>query len=199
MEPVKLGCVIMASGLGRRFGGNKLMADFGGAPMISRVLDATDGIFDRRIVVTRHANVEAFCKEKGVPVVVHDLPHRSDTVRLGLQTVGTELDGCLFCPADQPLLSRETILSFAQSAEREKEVMWRAACGDVFGAPVLFPKWAFPELLTLPEGKGGNVLVKKYPEQVHAVSVRDERELWDVDTPEDLERLLLVLKGSFLA
>ena len=32
----KLGCVIMASGLGKRFGGNKLMEDFHGKPMIQR-------------------------------------------------------------------------------------------------------------------------------------------------------------------
>ena len=32
------GCVIMASGMGKRFGGNKLMADFGGKPMICRIL-----------------------------------------------------------------------------------------------------------------------------------------------------------------
>ena len=36
MEP--LGCVIMASGTGQRFGGNKLLADFGGRPLISCIL-----------------------------------------------------------------------------------------------------------------------------------------------------------------
>lgn len=190
MKRVTLGCVIMASGLGMRFGGNKLMVDFGGQPMIAQVLDATEGIFARRVVVTRHADVEAFCKARGVVAVLHDMPHRSDTVRLGLQAMGTDLDGCLFCPGDQPLLSRETIMSFVQRAEQENEVIWRAACGDRVGAPVLFPKWTFPELLNLPEGKGGNVLVKKYPEQVRTVPVRDEFELWDVDTPEDLKRLL---------
>ena len=34
-----LGCVVMASGLGRRFGGNKLMADFCGAPLIANALE----------------------------------------------------------------------------------------------------------------------------------------------------------------
>lgn len=38
-----IGCVIMASGLGKRFGSNKLMADFNGKPMIYRILSATDG------------------------------------------------------------------------------------------------------------------------------------------------------------
>ena len=40
-----LGCVIMASGLGKRFGGNKLMADFDGQPLICRALTVTDGLF----------------------------------------------------------------------------------------------------------------------------------------------------------
>ena len=42
----QIGCVIMASGLGKRFGGNKLMADFHGKPMIQRSLNATEGLFD---------------------------------------------------------------------------------------------------------------------------------------------------------
>ena len=37
-----IGCVIMASGLARRFGSNKLLADFGGRPLLCRALDATD-------------------------------------------------------------------------------------------------------------------------------------------------------------
>ena len=52
-----LGCVIMASGLGKRFGGNKLMADFDGQPLICRALTVTDGLFSHRVVVTRHADV----------------------------------------------------------------------------------------------------------------------------------------------
>ena len=98
-----VGCVIMASGLGKRFGGNKLMADFRGQPMIGRILEATEGLYLRRVVVTRHEDVEAFCRERGVAAVTHDLPGRNDTVRLGLNAVG-EVDGCLFCPGDQPLL-----------------------------------------------------------------------------------------------
>ena len=57
------------------------------------------------------------------------------------------------------------------------------------GSPVLFPKWAFPELLALPEGKGGSFVLKKYPGQVRMLPVRDKYELMDVDTPEDLKFL----------
>lgn len=190
-SPRNIGCVIMASGLGKRFGGNKLMADFLGQPMVCRILDATEGIFSRRVVVTRHEDVAALCRERGMDVVLHALPHRSDTVRLGLEAIG-HVDCCMFCPGDQPLLRRETILKLAENACADPRNIWRAACGETQGAPVVFPQWTFPELLSLPEGKGGNVLIKKYPEHLRTADVRDLYELQDVDSPEDLEKLLRI-------
>ena len=182
------GCVIMASGLGNRFGGNKLMADFLGKPLISRILDATDGLFAKRVVVTRHNSVAELCKEQGIPVVLHDLPHRSDTVRLGLEAIG-DVDRCMFCPGDQPLLSKETIASLLLSAMRNPESIWRTFCGSTPGSPVLFPRWSFPELLALPEGKGGGVIIKQHPEKCKMLPISDPWELMDADTPEILEQL----------
>ena len=183
-----VGCVIMASGLGKRFGGNKLMASFRGQPMIAQILGATDGIFDRRVVVTRHEDVAAFCREQGVEVVFHNLPNRNDTVRLGLEAVGN-MDGCLFCPGDQPLLKRDTVEALVSAWQAEPEFIWRTVYGDQPGAPILFPQWAFAELRTLPEGRGGAVLAKKYPERVRLHPVRDRLELMDVDTRETLKEL----------
>ena len=183
-----MGCVIMASGLGKRFGGNKLMAEFGGQPMIARILAATDDSFDRRVVVTRHEAVAAYCRARNVEVVLHNLPNRNDTVRLGLEAVG-EVDGCMFCPGDQPLLKKETIEALINGWKRESDCIWRPSFEDQPGAPVLFPKWAFSELLTLPEGKGGGFLARKYPERVRLHPVRDPYELMDVDTRETLREL----------
>ena len=183
-----MGCVIMASGLGKRFGGNKLMAEFGGQPMIARILAATDDSFDRRVVVTRHEAVAAYCRARNVEVVLHNLPNRNDTVRLGLEAVG-EVDGCMFCPGDQPLLKKETIEALINGWKRESDCIWRPSFEDQPGAPILFPKWAFSELLTLPEGKGGGFLARKYPERVRLHPVRDPYELMDVDTQETLREL----------
>ena len=182
------GCVILASGEGRRFGSNKLMADFLGQPMITRILDATEQLFSRRVVVTRHQAVAKLCAEKNIPVILHDLPHRSDTVRLGLEAMG-DADRCMFCPGDQPLLSRDTIAALLLSAAGDPESIWRPSHGGTPGAPVLFPRWAFDELLTLPEGKGGGFLAKRYPHRCRMTEVSDSNELADADTPEILEQL----------
>ena len=53
----------MASGLAKRFGSNKLLADFDGAPLLCRAFAATEGL--HRIVVTRSAEVKALCEERG--------------------------------------------------------------------------------------------------------------------------------------
>lgn len=206
----KLGCVIMASGLGKRFGGNKLMAELKGKPLIQYALDATEGIFERRVVVTRHKEVEELCRRQGVPVVFHSLPYRSDTVRLGLESLGagtdagksgTEaeikiappaengLEGCMFCPGDQPMLGRETVASLALCAASGKNTIWRTVWNGQEGSPVLFPAWVFPELLALPEGKGGGFAAGKHRELVRTVSARSQWELKDVDCLEDLELL----------
>ena len=70
----RTGCVIMASGMGMRFGSNKLLADFGGKPMIDRVISTTDKLFDSRVVVTRHREIADLCREYNINVILHDLP-----------------------------------------------------------------------------------------------------------------------------
>ena len=184
----KTGCVIMASGLGKRFGGNKLMADFRGRPMIQRALDATEGLFTRRVVVTRHESVAELCRGQNVEVVLHDLPNRNDTVRLGLEALG-DLDCCMFLPGDQPLLRRETAAKLLQNWQQHPDSIIRPIHEDTEGSPVVFPSWAFPELKNLPEGKGGNVVIKNHPHDIIRISVSDPFELADVDTRETLALL----------
>ena len=112
MHP-SVGCVVMASGLSTRFGSNKLLADFCGRPMLCRAFDAADTpLLSGKIVVTRSEEVHALCSESGIPALLHCLPGRNDTVRLGLSALREQipdLAGCMFLPGDQPLLSRETV------------------------------------------------------------------------------------------
>jgi molybdenum cofactor cytidylyltransferase len=195
-----LGCVIMASGLGQRFGGNKLLAELEGRPLVEWVLDATEGVFARRVVVTRHEAVAALCRARGAEVLLHELPYRSDTVRLGVQRLLAEdpaLRGIAFCSGDQPLLRRETLAALAGAAARDGESIeniWRVEWQGQPGTPVLFPAWAFDALQALPQGKGGNVLLRQYPDRVRYVQARQPEELLDVDRPEDLEALRAALQ-----
>lgn len=78
--------------------------------------------------------------------------------------------------------------------ETEREIFRLGAVADndpapLVGSPVLFGSSFFSELLTLPENKGGNVLLKKYPAQVRTVCIAAPMELLDADTPQVLQQL----------
>lgn len=115
---LKHGCIVMASGVGARFGGNKLMAELCDAPLVGHVVRATDGLFSRRVVVTCHADVAALCETLGAQVILHDEPCRNDTVRLGMEA----MDGCdtvTFVQGDQPLIRPASIVALLRAAERD--------------------------------------------------------------------------------
>ena len=182
------GCVIMASGLGTRFGGNKLMTELCGMPLIQHVLRATEGLFARRVVITRHSDVARLCDELGVEVVLHSEPRRNDTVRLGMEKMAG-CDTTTFVQGDQPLISANSLAELLRGAESFPECIWRASFEGTPGAPVLFPAWTFDELRSLPPGKGGGVVAKTHKERVRTVEVSSKWELFDVDTSDDLRIL----------
>ena len=189
------GCIIMASGVGKRFGGNKLLAELDGVPLIRHVLTTTNDLFACRVVVTRHNEVAKLCLEAGVRTIEHEEPRRNDTVRLGMQA----MEGCdtvTFFQGDQPLVSRETIARLLHAAENEPGCIWRASFQGTPGAPVLFPTWAFPELCALPEGKGGGFVAKGHKDRVRLVEASSAWELRDVDTVEDLHELAEHIKRA---
>ena len=185
-----IGCVVMASGEGRRFGANKLVADFGGRPLVSHTITTAQNVFCSIVVVTRHKNVELLCKELGVDVVYHNLPYRSDTVKLGLDHFGKNFDGYIFCQGDQPLLGKETLHNMINEFEKDKEKIIRLQYQDTPCSPVIFPRWAYDSLANLPQGKGGNVMVKNNADKVVCVDTPNIYETMDVDTKEDLQRLI---------
>lgn len=191
----KIGCVIMASGLGIRFGSNKLLAKFDGKTLFERTLNLTEGLFAKRIIVTRTPEVAEICETYGADVILHSFPDRNDAVRLGVEQM-KEMDGCIFCPCDQPLLSRQSIEMLVSTFQKESQTIFRLAFDERDGAPVLFACGHFGELACLPKKKGGGYLAKLYPDQVRRVQAGHEYELYDVDTVSDLEMLERLTKKT---
>lgn len=185
----KIGCVIMASGLGVRFGGNKLMAEFGGRPMVSWILDAAARTFEEVIVVTRNPGVEELCNSRGIKVIFHDYPYRSDTIRIGVSSLCSDVQGVVFCLADQPFLSADTLRKIIEKATAEPDSIWRTTCHGTIGSPTYFPKQFFDELCNLPQDKGGSFICKTHTEDVRNFAIENSLELRDIDTKETYEEL----------
>lgn len=203
-----IACVVLASGLGQRFGANKLLASFNGQPLVQHILTITNELFRQRVVVTRHAEIQQLCNEQRISCVLHHEPYLSDTVRLGVEyilqaqqhiptaninekTSAQEICGLLFATGDQPLLTQASITKLCDSFLAAPKKIHRLAAGSTPGNPVIFPIALAQELQQLPQDKGGGALIKKYPELVMQVPVQDKYELYDVDTKADLLNILL--------
>lgn len=183
----RIGCIIMASGLSRRFGRNKLFVEYEGKTFLQRALEATERAgFSKRIVVTRTPEaVDVFPH-----VIFHDMPGRNDAVRLGVEALA-DMDGWLFCPCDQPLLRQESVAALVEAfcEEGNPEAVYRLAWKGKPGSPVLFGKAYFDELISLPEKKGGGYVISCHPDAVRFIEAEDSMELFDVDTEEDYKQI----------
>lgn len=193
---IKVSLVIMASGLGTRFGGNKLMANLEGKPLVQWTLDATGDLFDKRVVVTRNKDVQDLCDKQHIECILHTFPGRNDTIRLGLSALMKDVDYCFFALGDQPLITRDTMKRLVEEAQKYPEGIVRTSYEDVVGNPVGFSKIFFKDLLTLPTDQGGSYVIKQNLSRVQLVPVQEFYEIWDVDTNSDLEKIKKVLKSS---
>ena len=186
-----IACIIMASGLGNRFGENKLLYKIQNKPLLQYILETTAKLpFIERIVVTRHQEVVNLCTSLNVKVFLHEEPYQSDTIRIALEKLG-EHTGYMFCTGDQPFLKPASLEKLCAKFLEAPNFIHRTAFKNTPGNPVIFPIKFKNELLALPQDKGGAYLTKKYPEQVRYIPVQDSLELYDIDTKEDLERLFL--------
>ncbi len=185
---MNIGCVILASGASRRFGSNKLLAPFLGKPLVCRVLEQVPCELAQCLVVTRDESVAELAREAGLEVLLHDLPDKADTIWLGVQRM-TDMAGCLFMVADQPLCTAETMRRLITEFQRFPGAIVRAAFGEQAGNPVLFPADLFGELAALQQGQSGGAVIRRHAGRVRLVQAGSSAELVDVDTPESLEML----------
>lgn len=202
---IKLGCIIMASGKSRRFGENKLLAEFEGKSLMQTVIDLIKidcisenfmekNIFTKCLVLTRTWEVEEICRKQGIPVIYHELQKRNEAICLGMKEM-QDMDGVLFCPCDQPFLKQESLKRMVEEFRQyfeagEEDAILRLGSESQIGTPILFGKGNFAELQNLPEKCGGSRLCEKYPERVRIIQAGNGLELFDIDTKEDLEYLM---------
>ena len=185
------GCIILAAGLGKRFGGGKLLAEFDGKPLYLRAMAAVpEEAKEAAAVVSGDGQILAAAAEFGFIPVENLRPEDgiSRSIRLGLEALG-ECAGALFLVGDQPLLRRETVQALLDTARAHPGSIIVPVRSDGRGGnPCFFPARFFPELMALTGDTGGRRVIAAHPEAVIHVPVRDT-ELTDTDSPAALEEL----------
>jgi len=98
--------------------------------------------------------------------------------------------GLLISLSDLPLLSPETINFFIKNFLEEKVGILLPVFDGITGHPVIVDINRFKDDISNIKGDVGlRVLIKKYPKVVKKIPWSDDSVTWDIDIPEDLERL----------
>ncbi len=183
-----VGCVVLAAGSSRRFGGKKLHASLAGESFIEHSLSLLpqDG---PALVVTGDPLISALAQKNNIAVVNNASPELgiSRSIFLGTQAL-SHCDGICFLVADQPLLQKASVLRLIAHWRTHPNHIMRAAHNGVPANPCVFPKVFFPALRALQGDQGGSTVAKAHPDRVILLEL-PARELFDCDTPEALHLL----------
>lgn len=185
----RFGCIIMASGMSKRYGKNKLFEIFEGKTFFEHAIDITDCFFEKRVVVTRDSSIEKLCDDMNIDVVLHDFPDRNDMIRLGMEKMDN-MDYCMFVGCDQPMLKKESIEKMILLSVFNKDKIFQMNYNDKVALPTMFASCYFNELKTLPKKKGGSYVILNNQSHLQYVQCTTHNELIDIDTREDYIKLL---------
>lgn len=113
-----ISCIIMASGMSKRFGTNKLLASFNNNTLFKNAINISRFVsFGKTLAVTRHDELVQICEREHIHCIKHNMPYRNDMVRLGVSHILREThkhkscctQGILFLPSDQPLITKTSL------------------------------------------------------------------------------------------
>lgn len=185
---MKISCIIMASGLSKRMGENKLLLDFNGKKLYQHTFDVIDKIdFDEVILASSYDEILEDGKSRGYKSILNENNEegKASSIRIGVENADKD-SALMFFVADQPLLKLETVEELIK-AYKDKEVITYPVVNRRRGAPVIFPASFRDGLMSLKGDAGGMLLVKDNP--VNEVKIDYESELMDIDTYESFEAL----------
>lgn len=183
MADRRVAVLLLGAGQARRFGGDKLVADFRGRPLWRWAADAcTEAGFDEYcLVVGEDANFADVPAQWTLVPNRHAASGMASSIRCGVASV-RQSDRVVIALADMPLVAPEHLRALAAG---DDPVFTRQADGSA-GVPAAFPARYFDRLLALEGDRGAASLSFAV---FDLLDPPDAEMLADVDTPADLSQL----------
>lgn len=181
--------IIMASGLSKRMGENKLLLKYKDKTIIEYVLDEVSKVeFKEVIVVSLYNEIKEISKKYNYKYIENKKNYigQSESIRLGINN-SKQSFGYMFFVGDQPLIDSKYINKMIEVFNEHKDFIIIPRYKNRKGNPVIFPESKREELLSLKEDEKGKKVITNSC-KIKYVDV-SEYMLFDIDTKKDYIQL----------
>lgn len=192
----KVSAVLLAAGLSRRMGGDKLLLPYMGKPLLARAVELMGALpFHEKILVTTPARLDKIHLPAGVTPVLNLRPELGQGESLRLGTGAATGEHYLFLAADQPLLDAAVLRWLLSHAKKNADKIVYPVVEGKPCNPAIFPALFRAELLSLSGDTGGRAVRLAHPESCLALEAREPAVFLDIDCREDYWNLLRSGRG----
>lgn len=187
--------VILAAGLSKRMGENKLLLEYNGDKLIKITVDKIlkSNLYEVVLVVAEEKIYNEFKNyDKKLKVLINNENYLgiSTSIKTAIKYIeNINFNAVLFCVSDQPLLKLSTINNML---ELSNENIVALKYEDNIYNPVIFSKKYMEELKNIKGDVGGKTVLKKYlnTNEVVFYNIEDKKEVWDIDNKDDYKTLI---------
>ncbi len=191
--------VILAAGAGSRFGAPKQLEVVNGRPMLVAALAAAATIAGPIYVVTgAHAElVKLLLADLPAPLNqqlagrLHTLHNpkwasgQASSLHVSLRNLPGDVEAAIWMPVDQPYLEPALLSRLVAAWRNGADLAAPQVNGELRGAPALFDRRHWPELLVVQGDSGGRSVLRRHRPDIVTIAATEES-LRDIDSPLDL-------------
>jgi len=192
-----ISAVVLAAGMSRRMGTNKLLLSLRRGTVLTHILSVLQTCpLSETVVVTGHERekVEKAIAECGFLEIVmaHNPNYASgemlSSIQAGLSALRPDRHAALIVLGDQPLLDRRVVERILAAHAPGRMVI--PSYHRKGGHPILIDRACWPAVLGLPHEGSLRDLLRRKREWVSYIEVDTDAILHDMDTPEDYRRAI---------
>lgn len=189
---MKLGAVVPAAGRSLRMGSEKVLLPFAGSTLLGTVLvKLSQAGVAQTVVVLRPDLTEAHlvARAAGAEIVINPHPEEEMlvSIRLGVGSLGDDVDAFFVWPADHPAVSPATLRELANRARRDIAVI--PVHSGRRGHPAIVGSGLVPDIARIRPSAGLRQLWRDRADRVQEIEVDDPGILENLDDPETYERV----------
>ena len=192
---VGIGVIILAAGSSSRMGSPKQTLQFRGNSLLRRAALAALGAGCFPVIVVTGAHAELSRRElDGLDVRevlnTHWETGMASSIRAGVEglvSANPDAAAAVLLLCDQPHVTADVIYGLVASHRATGRPVVASTYGGSFGAPALFSRTLFAELMRLDGMSGAKEVIKTHASEAHFLPFHGGEV--DVDTPDDFSRL----------